>query len=72
MTKKERRSLSVDGLPIDGRQWLEEDWADLHRAIETVKQKVSDRHKSRCKVCGWPLAKTAADGCVVGNCSQRS
>lgn len=25
----------------------------------------------RCEVCGWPLTRTAADGCMPGNCSQR-
>src|SRR6202142_2561708 len=35
----------------------------------------SDRREQlgteRCAVCGWPLAKSAEDGCVRGNCSQR-
>ncbi len=26
---------------------------------------------ARCPVCHWPLAKTAAEGCVIGNCSYR-
>jgi hypothetical protein len=25
----------------------------------------------RCEVCDWPLAATAAEGCVPGNCSYR-
>jgi hypothetical protein len=25
----------------------------------------------RCSVCSWPLAATAAEGCVEGNCSMR-
>lgn len=26
---------------------------------------------SRCRLCGWPLAELAEDGCVIDNCSQR-
>lgn len=26
---------------------------------------------SRCAVCGWPLAKSIDEGCIVGNCSMR-
>jgi len=25
----------------------------------------------RCEVCNWPLAASAKEGCVPGNCSQR-
>ena len=46
MTKKERRSLSVDGMPIDAKLWTEQDWRDLHEAIEAVKRKVAARHKA--------------------------
>lgn len=44
MTKRERRRLSDDGLPIDAKAWTEADWRDLHEAIETMKRKVSERH----------------------------
>ena len=27
--------------------------------------------ETRCRVCGWPLADTREEGCVLGNCSQR-
>ena len=27
--------------------------------------------KNRCEVCGWPLAASASEGCVPGNCSYR-
>jgi hypothetical protein len=30
-----------------------------------------DADPDRCAVCGWPLAETANDGCVRGNCSMR-
>ena len=26
---------------------------------------------SRCQVCDWPLAESADNGCVTGNCSYR-
>jgi len=26
---------------------------------------------ARCPECNWPLAKTVAEGCVIGNCSYR-
>lgn len=25
----------------------------------------------RCPICEWPLARSAAEGCVIGNCSYR-
>ena len=25
----------------------------------------------RCPICGWPMAKIAAEGCIPGNCSYR-
>jgi len=31
----------------------------------------SDAEIARCAVCGWPLAATAKDGCVAGNCAMR-
>lgn len=27
--------------------------------------------RDRCDHCGWPLKKTLAEGCTVGNCSMR-
>jgi hypothetical protein len=44
MTKRERRRLSDDGLPIDAKAWTEADWRDLHRAMETVRWLVGHRH----------------------------
>lgn len=44
MKKSERRKLSPDGLPIDPREWLAEDWRDLHEAIERIKKRVGERH----------------------------
>jgi hypothetical protein len=39
--------LSPDGLPIDARDWTEEDWRDLHVAIERIKARVAARHKAK-------------------------
>lgn len=38
------KRLNRDGLPIDGKDWTEDDWRDLHNAIETIKRKVAKRH----------------------------
>ena len=27
--------------------------------------------EGKCPICCWPLAKSAEDGCVLGNCSER-
>lgn len=27
--------------------------------------------EERCRICGWPLADSAENGCVEGNCSLR-
>jgi len=27
--------------------------------------------KDRCPICGWPLAESSNEGCVIGNCSYR-
>lgn len=51
MTKKEKRRLSPDGLPIDARDWTEADWQDLHEAIERVKRNVAARHKPKEESC---------------------
>lgn len=40
MRKSERRKLSPDGLPIDPREWLAEDWRDLHEAFEQIKKRI--------------------------------
>lgn len=41
--KDRKPRLTVDGLPIDARDWLVQDWIDLHEAIEKVKRNVA-RH----------------------------
>lgn len=43
MTKR----LNPDGLPRDARDWTEADWRDLHRAMETVRRLIGERHAGR-------------------------
>jgi hypothetical protein len=38
-----------DGVPVDPKDWAPEDWRDLHRAIEAVKEKIRKRHLRRSK-----------------------
>ena len=49
--KARRRALAKkyteDGLPRDSNEWTEEDWRDLHNALETIKKKVGQRHDRR-------------------------
>ena len=47
ITKRERRRLSEDGLPKDTKEWTEDDWRDLHEAMEEAKRKIADRHKTQ-------------------------
>lgn len=46
------RKVSDDGLPVDGREWTEADWRDLHEAMESVKRKFKARHAERCEADG--------------------
>lgn len=70
--KKLRQRFTEKGLPVDANDWTEDDWRDLHSAIDGVISKIARRHAvGRCKVCGWPLAASAKDGCVEGNCAER-
>jgi hypothetical protein len=38
---------------------------------ESIGVRCSCSPAKRCDRCGWPLKAAVADGCVVGNCSQR-
>lgn len=44
MKKHPKPHLNRDGLPIDGRDWLPQDWQDLHEAIEKAKRLIRERH----------------------------
>ncbi len=44
---------------------------DGKRATEVLARLESGDLRSKCPVCGWPLASTAKEGCVPGNCSYR-
>lgn len=50
MNKGSRRPpakrLTRDGLPVDAREWREEDWRDLHLLIEEAKRRIAARHKA--------------------------
>lgn len=50
--KKLREQFTEDGLPKNANDWLEEDWADLHRAIEEIKDRVAARH-GNAKPCSY-------------------
>lgn len=43
--RQREKQYTADGLPRDTRDWTEQDWADLHHAIEEVKRKIAKRHQ---------------------------
>jgi len=43
--KTRLKRLNRDGIPIDGRDWTEADWIDLHNAIESIKARIAARHR---------------------------
>jgi len=45
--RREEKRLNEYGLPRDARDWTEEDWRDLHEALETVYRKIAARHKPK-------------------------
>jgi len=55
------RLLAGTGIP---RAELEYEVAQRAAEAERVDE-------TRCERCGWPLAESAARGCVPGNCSYR-
>lgn len=65
--------LSRDGLPVDGRDWTQEDWRDLHNAIETAKTAIRGRHTKGCEnaVAGQHVSRQTkfhdASTIVTGN-----
>ncbi len=44
---KERQRFTDEGLPRNPNDWLEEDWRDLHEAIEEIKAKIKRRHEAK-------------------------
>lgn len=42
--KRTPPKLDPDGVPIDGRDWTEADWADLHYGVAAIKARIADRH----------------------------
>lgn len=37
--------LTKDGVPINPKDWTVEDWRDLHEGINSIKEKISARHR---------------------------
>ncbi len=49
LKREHSKRFDADGLPRDQNDWLEEDWKDLHDAMEWVKKRVAERHKHERK-----------------------
>lgn len=58
--RRKMERLTDEGLPRDARDWTEEDWADLHHAIEAIKSKVRARH-AKAKKCSYCKGKHAPE-----------
>jgi hypothetical protein len=39
--------------------------------LAEFKAKPAPTGEDRCEICDWPLAKSADEGCVTGNCSYQ-
>lgn len=47
MSKKQShhtKRLDPDGVPVEGRDWTEADWADLHYGMAAIKARIAARH----------------------------
>jgi hypothetical protein len=51
--------LTPDGVPIDGRDWTEADWADLHYGMAAIKARIAARHASESRESGPQPGETA-------------
>ena len=45
LQKRHAARYTCDGIPRDACKWTVKDWADLHRAMESVRAKIAARHK---------------------------
>jgi hypothetical protein len=45
--KKKDRTRTREGLLIDANGWSEQDWADLHHAVDGAIEKIRARHSPR-------------------------
>lgn len=45
--RAEGPALNKRGLPIDVNEWTEDDWRDLHNALERVVRKIGRRHRAK-------------------------
>ena len=58
-----QRGLVLEMPQVNAEHAIQTNFAELYKApADDV---------SRCAICGWPLAASADEGCVRGNCSLR-
>ena len=48
MARGRKRASEVDagGIPVDGRDWTEADWADLHHGVTAIRARIAARHRA--------------------------
>lgn len=68
--------LGADGRPVyrtDGKVTKGPHYSppDLEAVLAAHDRESPFDDDSRCAVCAWPLAESAKEGCVRGNCSER-
>jgi hypothetical protein len=44
--KDRKLKYDPDGVPVDARDWTEDDWRDLHCGISVIKAMIAARHKA--------------------------
>lgn len=47
--REAKHRMTEDGLLRDAREWSEEDWRDLHEAIDRAKRRIAARHRLRAE-----------------------
>lgn len=60
-------------MPVDPYKAVCEAVSEIAAAIQALAAPPTNYvfDPTRCKICDWPLAKSAAEGCVENNCSYR-
>lgn len=46
-TRQRVKKLACNGVPIDGRDWTEADWQDLHEAMLSAQARIASRHRAQ-------------------------
>lgn len=61
MRDNQRRAVRLDrdGVPIDGRDWTEADWADLHHGMTAIKARIAARHAKAEETSARPKERDA-------------